>query len=157
MATGVAQRKPGKTGPRIPRSSAAYDANNNITTITKDNGAKEVYGYDAKGNLTLAKTTTSGGTGALEWTYEYQATYNLMTKATDPNSVQTTYAYDGNGNLITTVVDGGTVNLISVFYYDANNHYLLDWSKRPKGIRPATPTPGATTSRRSRRTRMAVV
>ena len=63
----------------------SYDANGNITSITKDGVVQESYTYDALNQL---KTVTRGG---VTTTYEYDAGGNILSKTTGNTAV--TYGY----------------------------------------------------------------
>lgn len=133
---GRVERKEFGSGSSPPTITYAYDSNNNLTLLTKPNGAKVATSYDGFGNVTQISNQDSSGGNALTWAYEYQSTFNLLTKATDPGGVQTTYAYDSNGNLTRTVesAQSSGLALATEFTYDSGQEYVLTRVKDPRGI-----------------------
>jgi RHS repeat-associated protein len=77
---------------RLPDGTAlAYDAADQLTTVTPPTGAATTYGFDGRGNRTSA---TTGSDDAARYTYD-QA--NRLTAFTSPSGEATSYAYDGDG------------------------------------------------------------
>ncbi len=81
----------------------AYDANDNVSTVTDPNGHKWSYGYDSAGNQTsvtdpLSHTTTR--------TYDSQRD---LTSVTLPSGLETSYGYDGHDNLTSVTVNAGSL------------------------------------------------
>ncbi len=133
---GRVERKEFGSGSSPPTITYSYDSNNNLTLLTKPNGAKVATSYDSLGNATQISTQDSSGGNVLTWAYEYQSTFNLLTKATDPGGVQTTYAYDTNGNMTRTVesAQSGGLALATEFTFDSAQAYVLTRIKDARGI-----------------------
>jgi len=81
-----------------------FDSGLNETSVTAPDGKQVSLGYDAKGNLTSASSTSLNATKTL--TYNAR---NDVASVTDARAKLTTYGYDGTGNLANITVDGHAV------------------------------------------------
>jgi YD repeat-containing protein len=88
-------------------SQFAYDANDNLTTVTDPRGLLTTYGYTGFGDLVAQISPDTGTT-----TNTYDAGGNLIS-ATDARGAVSTYAYDALGRVTskTQVVGAQTVTL----------------------------------------------
>jgi RHS repeat-associated protein len=77
-----------------------YYADNLLQAVTDPLGRVTSYAYDANGNLTSI-TKLSGTANAVTTTMTYDNTFSLLRSVTDPLSHTTNFDYDGSGNLIT--------------------------------------------------------
>ena len=68
------------------------------TQITRPNGRIDAFTYDGQGNL-LTRTEAQGTALERTTSFEYEPTFNQVTKIIDPALNETTFAYDANGNL----------------------------------------------------------
>ena len=83
--------------PLLNETNYTYDADRNMSSSTDANGNVTQYTYDVYGNLlTETKVTASGN---ITTTYDYESTYNQVSKITDPLGRVTDFLYDANGNL----------------------------------------------------------
>ena len=77
----------------------AYYADNLIQSVTDPLGRVTSYSYDANGNLTSI-TRLSGTANAVTTTMTYDGLYNLPLTVTDPLNNTTTFTYDVSGALV---------------------------------------------------------
>jgi RHS repeat-associated protein len=125
----------------------AYNARNDVSSVTDGRGKVTTYGYDSSGNntsvvqdgQTVAQSTynTSGqltsstdGNGKTT-TYTYDANGNLASR-TDPLGNKTTYTYDAAGRVLTrvdplgNVAGNNPVGYTTTYTYDAAGHLLTE-------------------------------
>lgn len=105
----------------------AYNANDQVTTVTDPLGHATTNSYDDAGNLT---TVTDADTNVT--TYEYDPA-NQVTKVTDPRGAETTTTYDDAGNVASVTTPSGETTLS----YDNAN-------RRTGEVTPRGNEPGAT-------------
>jgi RHS repeat-associated protein len=101
--------------PSAHTTSIAYNAADQVASLTDQLGHTTSYTYDADGNLT---SVTDPNTNT--WTYTYDND-NRLTKVTAPDLSTTTYAYDQVGNLISRTDANGNV---TVYAYDSANRLI---------------------------------
>jgi YD repeat-containing protein len=78
----------------------SYYADNLLQSVTDGLGRTTNYSYDANGNLTSV-TRLSGAQNAVTTTMTYDGTFNQLLSVTDPLNHTTNFGYDTSGNLIT--------------------------------------------------------
>jgi YD repeat-containing protein len=92
-------------------TSSAFDAADNLVTVTDALGHAQQYVYNGVGEK-LAYTNQNGAT----WTYDYDAAGRVVSE-TSPAVDVTTVAQDANGNLVQTGTSA--VNVVTMMSYDA--------------------------------------
>jgi len=101
--------------PSAHTTTIAYDAGDEVTSVTDQLGHTTTKSYDADGNLTSVTDPNSH-----TWSYSYDAD-NRLTVVTAPDLSTTTYAYDQVGNL-TSRTDAN--NNATLYAYDAANRLI---------------------------------
>jgi RHS repeat-associated protein len=101
--------------PSAHTKTIAYNAADQVTSVTDQLGHTTSYTYDADGNLTSVTDPDSN-----TWTYTYDAD-NRLTKVTAPDASTTTFAYDQVGNLISRTDANGNA---TVYAYDSANRLI---------------------------------
>jgi len=112
----------------------AYDADNNVTSLTEDNGAVTTWTYDPNTGYPLTRKdalANASGTAPTTWTYQTGLSghiADLIAKLT-PQQRLWTFAYDANGNLISvTDPDGNAVSppsgFTTTYTYDSSGQLL---------------------------------
>ncbi len=103
-------------GTELSRSQTfTYDGEGRILTAADPSGEKEVYTYDAVGNL---KTIKDKGSRTTTMTYDG---FGRLTQQKDPSGAITTYTYDNVGNRKTVKLPSGQ---ITNFEYDKENRLV---------------------------------
>ncbi len=134
-----------------------YDGNGNRTSVTYENGAKEVYTY-YDDNL-LATLTNYGTTGNIieSYQYTYDAAHNQKTKVDAKGTTSytydtlnrlikvlepiglggklTEYGYDKAGNRLTERIINGSQTTLTMYAYDERNRLLTTTLQTPTGSR----------------------
>ena len=111
-----------------------FNADNRLTTFTRDDGSEVEMTYDSMGNLLTKTSDPGGGAEVLEEVFGYESTYNNLTRHVDANGVETLYEYDSGGRLIKTKQTGVTPNIVTSFTYDSSHGYQLSTSTDPNGV-----------------------
>jgi len=101
--------------PNDYKTTATYNAANQVASVTDPLGHATSYTYDAVGNLT-GRTDPNGH----QWHYAYDAA-NRLTQVTAPDLSTTSYGYDAAGNLISRTDANGHATTYS---YDADNRLI---------------------------------
>ena len=101
--------------PSAHTKTTAYNAADQVTSVTDQLGHTTSYTYDADGNLASVTDPDSN-----TWTYTYDAD-NRLTVVTAPDLTTTTYAYDQVGNLISRTDANGNA---TVYAYDSANRLI---------------------------------
>jgi RHS repeat-associated protein len=101
--------------PSAHTTTVAYNAGDEVTSVTDQLGHTTTKSYDADGNLTSV-TDPNNNT----WSYTYDAV-NRLTTVTAPDLSTTTYAYDQVGNLTSRTDANGNATL---YAYDAANRLI---------------------------------
>ncbi|WP_051969696.1 DNRLRE domain-containing protein [Kitasatospora azatica] len=115
--------------PLNQKTTMAWDADNNVTTLTEDNNAKTTWTYDANTGYPLTKIgAVANGDGT-----HYQTTYNYqflqgghiahLTDLGSPGARHWHYTYDGFGNQLTAVDPNGTVSGAAAGSYTTSYTY----------------------------------
>ena len=111
--------------------SFVRDGNGNTTQSVAPNGAITEFTYDARGNV-IAQRDAVGDPLERESTFEYEPTFNLITKITEPGPDSTTFNYDANGNLIE-VIDAASTRT-TLAYADPNCPGLMTSQTQAVGL-----------------------
>jgi RHS repeat-associated protein len=103
------------------QTSYAYDALDNLLSVTQSSSRQRTFSYDSLSRLTRATNPESGTAN-----YTYDATGNLITKTSPApnqigsNTVTTTYTYDALNRLTQKSYNDGTTR-VAGFYYDSRS------------------------------------
>ncbi|WP_334075560.1 RHS repeat-associated core domain-containing protein [Paenibacillus sp. A14] len=118
-----------KTGNRLSMTDEsgvtryAYDKNNRVTAISRDEAVQISYTYDAVGNVATVKDKKGNTT-----TYTYDRS-NRMSSVESEGNVST-YTYDSGGNRTSVTYAGGVKE---TYTFDKNNHLLTLQNLKPNG------------------------
>ncbi|MFC6549102.1 RHS repeat-associated core domain-containing protein [Cohnella cellulosilytica] len=104
-------------------SSYAYDGNDRLKLVSKDESTQLAYAYDAAGNI--VSVTDSKG---FETVYTYDKADRM--ESVIANGKTTVYDYDTNGNRAVIAYEGG---IKEVYTYDKNNQLLTLKNVKPNG------------------------
>jgi len=118
-----------EVNPLQQKTSLAWDTDNNVTTLTENNGAKSQWTYDPNTGYPLTyEDPVSFANGSNDETaYGYDTTdttdptlsghiADLIYQSSAANRL-TTYTYDGNGNMLTTTApDGNAIGAVAGSY-----------------------------------------
>ncbi len=130
--TSVVQPNPTGSGTGLT-TSYAYDADNELLTVTDPLSNVTTLGYDHAGRETSVKLpnpSTGSGSGGPTYTYAYYAGGQLKT-LTDPFSNVTTYNLDARNQVssvqLPNLTTGGTSgDPVITFYHDANGNQTAE-------------------------------
>ena len=107
----------------------AYDGDNNVTSLTEDNGATTTWTYDQNTGYPLTMTDAlANKNGTASTTYTYQTGLsghiaNLASKLT-PQQRLWTFSYDANGNLLSVTDPDGNASGAAAGSF--TTHYTYD-------------------------------
>jgi YD repeat-containing protein len=129
------------TDPLNHKTTQAWDADNNVTSLTEDNGAQTLWTYDPNTGYPLTETdplAVKNGTSAATWIYSTADTTDAslsghiadLSAEISAQGALTSYGYDGNGNLLSEQDPDGTAGTtpgkpyLSTFTYDSTGEML---------------------------------
>ncbi|MER6354763.1 DNRLRE domain-containing protein [Streptomyces sp. NPDC001634] len=114
------------------KTTLAWDADNNVTSLTEDNGAQTTWTYDPNTGYPLSKKdalANKNNTAAETYTYQTSLSGHIadITDKTSPAGRHWHFAYDTNGNLTSVQDPNGTKagsGYTTSYTYDATGELL---------------------------------
>lgn len=103
-------------------SAYTYDDNGFLASRTDFNGNVTTYTHDTRG-LETSRTEAYGSSQVRTITTEWDATYRLPSKITEPNRT-TAFSYDSSGNLLTKTVTADDRTRTWTYTYNSNGQVL---------------------------------
>jgi uncharacterized protein RhaS with RHS repeats len=114
--------------PKARGTTLDWDDDNNVKTLTEENGAVTRYTYDAKTGYPLTQINPQEAPASTIYTYQFSPDGHIadLTDVTSAAGRRTHYAVDAVGNVTavvepngTDVTPGGPVNFATVYDYDS--------------------------------------
>lgn len=116
---------PSKTAPGLLNEAdyveVTYDANNNIRTERKRNGAVATFSYDNNNRVTYKDFTNNTTISDISYNYDLRG-LTLSARFGSDSGQGNTYSYDGFGNRKTSQVNLGGITRSLTYQYDLNNN-----------------------------------
>lgn len=127
------------------KTMLAWDGDNNVSTLTENNGARTSWSYDGETGYPLSRTDAVGGT--TRYTYQFSLSGHVadLTDTVSAAGRRTHYTYDTHGNMLTAQAPNGTAagsGHTTTYTYDsygalvgvkdANNH-ITNFTYYPAG------------------------
>lgn len=142
VQTDSAGRELQAVDPMSRKTTLAWDADNNVTALTEDNGARAQWTFDPNTGFPLtSKDALAVKNGTAATVYTYQTTDTLdptlsghiadLTDKTSPQGRRWHYTYDADGNMLTATAPDGTqasppAPYLGTYTYDTYGELVTD-------------------------------